>query len=461
MSDIYLDSVEKPDSGGVRRMNKNALYFIGFLLLCFTVFIAVVAVNKMESGNREMADEDAKNAVARSSRKMADDIMYGYDGIIPPELEAKGEVAPQTKEKEVTDKTQPPMPDVLIASENLGQMPRDQLPVYDEHATRILQMRMQQMEQAMNSSTPVDTSRMQQSEHSAPRRSPTTRDEMLSEIAQTRAKLAQSNNSGDVNAVFQERLRMLQGGGNINPVSMDSSSLNSLGGGSGVGGDNVAFLQENQGQSSEEKWNLGNGTPAPPRTPYEIRTGTLIPAVLQTGINSDLPGTVIAHVSQNVYDTATGRHLVIPQGTKLIGEYNSNIIFGQERVLMAWQRLIFPDGKALDMGTMPAADVAGYSGFSDQVNHHYFRIFANAFLLSGVIASIDISQNDKGSGNSQRASDSMSESLGQVLGQAVAQMLMKNLNIAPTIEIRQGYRFNVLVTKDIPFSSAYKPFNYR
>lgn len=159
-----------------------------------------------------------------------------------------------------------------------------------------------------------------------------------------------------------------------------------------------------------------------------IRAGFVIPATMISGINSDLPGQVMAQVSQNVYDTATGKYLLIPQGTRLIGAYSSDVAFGQERVLMAWQRLIFPDGKALDIRAMPGADSAGYAGFSDKVNSHWFRTISSAVLMSGVIAAVDMSQNDRNSDSNndrQRASDSLSEALGQTLGQTLSQIITK------------------------------------
>lgn len=123
---------------------------------------------------------------------------------------------------------------------------------------------------------------------------------------------------------------------------------------------------------------------------------------------------------------------------------------------MAWQRLLFPDGRTLDIQAMPGADNAGNAGFSDEINNHYFRTFSSAFLLSGVIAAVSMSQDSgEDSGNQQRASDALSESLGQTLGTTMAEMIRKNLNIAPTLHIRPGYRFNIMVTKDINFPGAY------
>ena len=173
----------------------------------------------------------------------------------------------------------------------------------------------------------------------------------------------------------------------------------------------------------------------------------------------------MAQVAQHVYDTPTGRHLLIPQGSRLVGTYSSDVAYGQARVLVAWQRIVFPDGKAMDIGAMPGADSAGYAGFNDRVNNHYVRTFASAFLMSMVTAGITLSQDNRnnagdGNDNTQRASDALSEALGQQLGQVTAQMIAKNLNIAPTLDIRPGYRFNVTVTKDMTFSKPYQAFDY-
>ena len=123
--------------------------------------------------------------------------------------------------------------------------------------------------------------------------------------------------------------------------------------------------------------------------------------------------------------------------------------------------IIFPDGKAMDIGAMPGADSAGYAGLNDQVNNHYVRLFASAFLMSGVTAGISLSQPQQTTGTTtQTTSSAMSEALGQQLGQVTAQLIAKNMNIAPTLEIRPGYRFNVIVTKDMTFTKPYQAFDY-
>ncbi|MEG1328581.1 MAG: TrbI/VirB10 family protein, partial [Janthinobacterium sp.] len=214
------------------------------------------------------------------------------------------------------------------------------------------------------------------------------------------------------------------------------------------------------GSGQGDRWRL-ESQPEAPRTPYELRAGFVVPATLISGINSELPGQIMAQVSQDVYDTPLGKYKLIPQGSRLVGSYANEVAYGQSRILVAWQRIVFPDGKAMDIGSMPGADSAGYAGFKDQVNNHYFRLFSSAFLMSGVTAGIALSQPETGNPNARpTASSAMSEALGQQLGQVTAQLIAKNMNIAPTLEIRPGYRFNVIVIKDMTFSKPYAAFDY-
>ena len=198
---------------------------------------------------------------------------------------------------------------------------------------------------------------------------------------------------------------------------------------------------------------------------YEVKTGAVISGIMVTGINSDLPGSIIAQVSQNVFDSATGNYLLLPQGAKLFGTYDSRVIYGQERVLVAWNRVVFPDGSAITLGAMPGADMAGNAGYTDEVNNHYFRIFGSALLMSMITGGMSYSMDALNpSGNSGQYGNStptlqseMGSALAAQLGQATMQLLQKNLNIKPTLEIRPGYQFNVIVTKDLVFQQPYRP----
>lgn len=194
---------------------------------------------------------------------------------------------------------------------------------------------------------------------------------------------------------------------------------------------------------------------------YEVKTGAVIPSVMVTGINSDLPGNIIAQVSQNVFDSATGNHLLLPQGAKLFGVYDSRVIYGQERVLVAWNRVMFPDGSAVTLGAMPGSDMAGNAGYTDEVNNHYFRIFGSAVLMSmmsgGMAFTMDSLDNSASNRDKPTLQNEMGSALAAQLGQTTLQLLQKNLNIKPSLEIRPGYQFNVIVTKDMVFERPYRP----
>ena len=210
-----------------------------------------------------------------------------------------------------------------------------------------------------------------------------------------------------------------------------------------------------------DRWRLDR-RPEPQATAYVLRTGFVIPAVMISAINSQLPGPVIAQVSQPVYDSATGEQLLIPHGTRLIGVYSNEVSAGQERVFVAWQRLVFPDGQAMDIGEQPGTSGAGLTGLSGEVDTHMTRVFGNALLMSLITAGATYSQQPQGGagglGLQQTAGSTLSAALGQQLGAAGAAVLMKNLNVAPTIAVHAGYRLTVVATKDLTFDRPYRPF---
>lgn len=186
----------------------------------------------------------------------------------------------------------------------------------------------------------------------------------------------------------------------------------------------------------------------------EIKTGFVIPATLLTEIESQLKGMVVGQVRQNIYDTATGQMLLIPQGTKLVGDYQSDVQYGAKRLFINWKRLVFPNGNSLDIGTMPGADMAGISGFKDKYNTHFWEMFGSSLLFSFVLAGVNLTQTPDMFDQflplySRGAAGALSEGVGQSLGETMSQMIRKNLNIAPDLTIRAGYLFNIMITKDI------------
>jgi type IV secretion system protein VirB10 len=188
---------------------------------------------------------------------------------------------------------------------------------------------------------------------------------------------------------------------------------------------------------------------AAPISPFEVKAGTVIPGVMISGVNSDIPGQLVAQVSENVYDTATGRYLLIPQGAKLTGTYDNSVTFGQRRTLVVWRRIIYPDASSLDLGAMPGADESGYAGFKDKVDNHLLRLFSQAMLLSIFSAGIQLGSPQANSGANYNSSQIVAAAIAQQMGQLGMEVVRRNMDIAPTLEDRPGYIFNVMVTKDM------------
>ena len=180
-----------------------------------------------------------------------------------------------------------------------------------------------------------------------------------------------------------------------------------------------------------------------PTSPYQVMAGTLIPASLVTGINSDLPGTIVAQVTQPVYDTVSGQHLLIPQGSRLIGRYQSEVSFGQDRALVTWDRIIFPDGSSIVISA-PGADAQGYAGLSDRTDHHWGRVFTAAGLAT--ILGIGAELGADGDGDIERA---IRRGTTDTINQAGQRIVDRNLGIQPTIKVRPGWLVRVVVTRDL------------
>ncbi|SDA58317.1 TrbI/VirB10 family protein [Mesorhizobium qingshengii] len=191
-------------------------------------------------------------------------------------------------------------------------------------------------------------------------------------------------------------------------------------------------------------------------SPYVVQAGTIIPAALITGIRSDLPGQITAQVTENVYDSPTGSYLLIPQGARLIGQYDSQVTFGQSRVLLVWNRLIMPNGTSIALERQQGADTEGFSGLEDEIDHHWGQLFRAAALttLLGIGSNLGSSSNESDIAKAIResAQDSLS-SVGQ-------QIVRNQLNVQPTLTIRPGFPVRVIVNRDLilnPYDAAKEP----
>jgi type IV secretion system protein VirB10 len=184
-----------------------------------------------------------------------------------------------------------------------------------------------------------------------------------------------------------------------------------------------------------------------PVSPFTLMAGTIIPASLVTGLNSDLPGFVICQVTENVYDTVTGRHLLVPQGTKILGKYDSVVAFGQKRALIVWQRLIRPDGSSIVIDNLPATDEGGYAGLEDEVDYHTWAILRGIALatLLGVGTQLSIGDSESDLVAALRESaQSNTDRAGQNL-------VERTLDIQPTITVRPGWPLRIIVHRDLVF----------
>ena len=407
------DSSPKTLEVGVKKVNNIPLIIVISIVTIFALLIAMIALKKAQAQNianqpyqQKLSKQDSLS-LARDVIKNAKRSERGSKKLMTPVTESMpAEIAPPAPEVSTTD------------------MPTLTSSMSDTELERIRQEKTQAFEEAVKAKTTVQVDK-----------------ELLNpKNNQAHNAFGALVNNSNPSLSFKEQLRLMQ---SANGQSQTASSLG--------------------GEENEDRWQLKSHLQSP-KTPFELKTGGVIPGILISGIRSELTGQIIGQVSQDVYDTATGNHLLIPQGTKLIGVYSNDVKFGQDSVLVAWQRLVFPDGKALDIGGMSGTDSAGYAGFRDEVDHHYARIYGSAILMSGIVAGISYSQSRNQSNQNgigvPSTGDILSQALGQQLGQTTSQLIAKNINTAPTINIRPGYQFNVIVTKDLVFKRPYSQFSY-
>jgi len=398
---------------GVRRLNHIPLFICGAIALVVAGLIAWTAAERGKAVAVKSEDHGG------NARDFAMAVAGDKTGYIPP-----ARVAPSAT----------PPPPAVNAPETVSAA----TPAPNEEA----EARKKAFFQALFATSAISDPVLQQVSN--------THQQAISAAEAAKAVRADPNNLGGSTANdianYERKVADIQralGGNGQPPPPLDPNSLNTYNG-------------------SRDRWKLNTHLEAP-TTPYILRTGAVIPALLLSAMNAELPGTVTAQVSQDVFDTPTGNYLLIPQGARLVGEYSNAIQYGQARIFVAWQRIIYPDGSALDIGAMPGADQQGKAGFNDQVDNHFLRIFGSAILMSAVTAATNWATNHNQVGfnsNGYSASSAISEAVGQQLGQATAHLLEKNLSIAPTLVVRPAYRFNIVVTKDLEFQTPYYVGSY-
>jgi type IV secretion system protein TrbI len=186
-----------------------------------------------------------------------------------------------------------------------------------------------------------------------------------------------------------------------------------------------------------------------PISPFVVQAGTIIPAALITGVRSDLPGQITAQVTESVYDTPTGRARLIPQGARLIGTYDSQVAFGQSRVLLVWTRLIMPNGRSIVLERQPGADAAGYSGLYDEVDNHWKQLLGAAALSTLLAVGTEVNSGTDANGTNGGLLQALRRGAGDSFNQTGQQLVRRNLNVQPTLTIRPGSPVRVIVNRDL------------
>lgn len=254
-------------------------------------------------------------------------------------------------------------------------------------------------------------------------------------------RLAQEQQAALASTLFVQTSR--QPAGQAGPAGCDQAELASAsasGMEATVTDSKTAFMSEPVDRNTVSPDRLQK-----PASPYVVQAGTAIPAALITGVRSDLPGQIIAQVTQDVYDSPTGRYLLIPQGAKLIGQYDNSVTFGQSRVLLVWTRLIMPDGESIVLDRLPGADMQGYAGLYDRVNNHWGMLFEGAILSTILSVGAEAGTSDSENNLAQAIRMGASNSISQT-GQQIVQ---RELDVQPTLTIRPGFPVNVMVEADL------------
>lgn len=241
------------------------------------------------------------------------------------------------------------------------------------------------------------------------------------------------------------------------PQSVDEmAGMGGYGGAHNPGQHRRDFFLEQDGDESD----YSKHTVTAPISQYELKAGaTTIFGRMVSGLNSDSAGIIRAVVTQHVYDYATGMHILIPQGSTLVGTYDNAVAYGQRRIAVAWTRIIYPrpGAESLRLGRQPGMDAEGYSGFQDQTDNHYGQVFTNAILLSLFSAGVQLSQPQATQGENIGPGQIVASSLGQQFGQLGQEFARRGLDIPPTNIVRNGYEFAVILTKDIAFLRPWQP----
>ncbi|MBW9089811.1 IncP-type conjugal transfer protein TrbI [Rhizobium wenxiniae] len=419
-------------TSGIKRVNRVPVIVVIVLLVAF---LGIIFLGLASRGLYFGRDRGPDTSSGNPASTYADQIKRGVtDGIIgePQQQETFQPTPVETKQAEEKPANPFRQPEQTQVQRNGSELEPEQ--VWRARLAR------EQQEQLLREQQRQRMARMQarESAYDAP-------------LAINRGKL-EARSEKDESAAAQ----MTTAATNANASDLYAAALRA-----GLGGQNV----DPNGQNSKEDFfnadlkDLGYlpNRVVTQQSLYELKRGSVIPATLISGINSDLPGRITAQVSQNVYDSATGQRLLIPQGTKLFGRYDSKVSFGQSRVLVVWSDIVFPNGSTLQIGGMAGTDAEGYGGFNDKVNNHYLKTFGSAVMIALIGTGIDMVVPESSTLATQdTASDAARRNFAETFGRVADRTIQRNMDVQPTLQIRPGYKFNVLIDQDIVFPGQYR-----
>ncbi len=429
----------------MRRLNRLPIIVAAALAL---LIIAVVIFGLSWRGLGFGKVDRVETAYGGSATSFADQLKRGIgNAIIGEPVEPRLQPAPEaTIPKGVSSTSLQPQPTDPQGTHNGNpsddwrqQLKKEEEEQYLREESRQRMARLQAQSAALGSPLKVDTSGISSDTRSANRSQIDTGETGRQHAGQPAGNGVLSAGTGDASAASVYAAALSSG-----MVSGNSSDNGQAG--------KEAFLS----QSASDPGYLAHAVIGQ-RSPFELKRGSVIPATMVTGLNSDLPGRILAQVSQNVYDSATGNRLLIPQGAKLFGRYDSRVSFGQNRALVVWTDIVFPNGATLQIDGMVGTDAEGYGGFADKVDRHLMRTFGSAALIALIGTGIDMAVPESSTLATQdTASDAARRNFADAFGRTAEQTITKNLNVQPTIKVRPGYIFNVLVDRDIQFPAAYR-----
>lgn len=450
MSSIDLDGAGD-DRPKIRRLNR--LPVIAFIILV-VVFIGVVFWGLSQRGMRS-GDGGPGTSTGQPASDLADELTRGVPpGIIGEPARPTPPVVPQVDEDGQPVITNPfqPQPTQTPARPQVQQIQTPQQASETEAEWRA------RLQREFEEARLREEHRQEMAQIQA--RPTAANSPMAIDLSNVEAAQGAQGQQGGPAAGAAGQSPDLRAGGNPAVQDLYAAAMQA-----GLGGQGAARDPNNQvgkeaffNQEISDLGYLPNQV-VPQLSPYELKRGSVIPATLVTGINSDLPGRITAQVRQNVYDSATGHRLLIPQGTRLVGRYDSNVSFGQSRVLVIWTDLVFPNGSTLQIGGMPGQDAQGYSGFRDRVDNRYLQTFGSAILIAligtGIDAALPQSNTSPWQQNQNNVEDAARRNFAQTFGRVADQTITRNLDVQPTLAIRPGYQFNVFVEQDIIFPGAF------